>query len=379
MTSIVTAADAAEFLSMVPHLLGFTPTRSVVLIPFHGGRSIGGMRVDLPPDDADAGAFAATALGLACRVSLVDAVVAIVYCDDPLDDGVPRRPLAEALERAAHRTGLRMIDLLCVGPEAWASYRDPGGVRPLSTLPAPPADARGAGALHPDQSAGAELPPSDLAERERVGRALIQLDRAMAVVTGRPGPSGGDLDERVDPAALTAVCALDDVPEFFDRAVATEPAGAEPYDLAALIWCLARPALRDIGLTAWIDGVEAGDAALEAQLRWEDGAEFPASLAERMMGEGERPDAERLGVALEVTRRAASLAPRAARPGALSVCAWLSWALGRSTHAERYGVMACEIDPEHGLSRIVLSMVQAGHLPDWAFRPGGSPRTRTAR
>lgn len=371
MTSIVTAADAAEFLSMVPHLLGFTPTRSVVLVPFRDARSTGGMRLDLPPDDADADGFAATALGLACRVPFVDALVAIVYCDEPFDDGVPRRPLAEALDRAAHRSGLRMIDLLCVGTTAWSPYRDPGGARPLSALPAPPARAVGAEALHPDQAAGAGLPPSDLAERERVGRALTQLDRALAVVAGRPAPSGVDLDDRVDPAALTAVCALDDVPEFFDRAVATDPAATAPYDLAALVWCLARPALRDIGLTAWIDGIEAGDTALEAQLRWEDGEEFPASLAERMMGEGERPDAGRLTVALEVARRAASVAPRELRPGALSVCAWLSWALGRSTHAERYGLLACEIDPEHGLSRIVLSMVQAGHLPDWAFRPDG--------
>ena len=47
---------------------------------------------------------------------------------------------------------------------------------------------------------------------------------------------------------------------------------------------------------------------------------------------------------------------------------WLAWALGRSTHAERYAILACEVEPEHGLAEIVRSFVLAGHLPDWAFR-----------
>jgi hypothetical protein len=379
MTSIVTAADAAEFLSMVPHLLGFTPRRSVVLVPFSDGRSIGGMRFDLPPEGVDPEQVAATAMGLACRVSRVDAVVAVVYNDEPLAPSLPHRPLAAALELAAHRTGLRLIDLLCVGAEAWAPYRDADdatGASPLATLPPPPPEAVDR-TPQPDHFAGAQLPSVDLAEKERVARALVQLGRAIAVVTHGPAPAAtGAGDDRVDPLALTAACALDDLPVFFDHAAQTGPERAEPYALAALIWCLARPALRDIGISAWIDGVDAGDLALDAQLRWEDGAEYPASLAERMMGEGERPDADRLLAALEITRRAAAVAPRDVRPGPLSVCAWLAWALGRSTHAEQYGQLACEIDPEHGLSRIVLSMVQAGHLPDWAFRPGEQPARR---
>ena len=48
MTTIVKAANAAQFLSLVPKMLGYRPTRSVVLIPFAGARSIGAMRFDLP-------------------------------------------------------------------------------------------------------------------------------------------------------------------------------------------------------------------------------------------------------------------------------------------------------------------------------------------
>jgi Domain of unknown function (DUF4192) len=364
MTTIIKAADAAEFLALAPHLLGFTPSRSVVLVPFAGGRSLGGMRFDLPPEDADPVGFASTAMGLACRVSPVDAVLAIVYCDAAELAPPPRRELAAALETAAERCGLRLMDLLCVGTDAWTRYGPgPHPVAPLAGLPAPPPQALAENPPHPDHLAGAELPRTDLAARERVGRALQQVQRAIAVCCD--GSAAG-ADDRIDPAAFVAACALDDLPALFEEALEEPP--DDPYEQAALIWCLARPSLRDVGLTAWLDGLDAGDAALDAQLRWEGGHEYPASLAERMMGEGERPDGERLRTALEVTRRLAAVAPRDVRPGPLSVCAWIAWALGRSTHAERYAAWACEIDPEHGLSRIVLSMVQAGHLPDWAFR-----------
>lgn len=370
MTTIITAADAAHLLAMVPHLLGFVPMRSVVLIPFSAGRSAGGMRFDLPSDDTDPAAFASTALGLACRVSLVDAIVAIVYCDEPIDEDVPRRHLAEAIERAAHRSGLAVADLLCVGESAWTRYLDdrrPPGGHPLDALPAAPAAATAAtGVPHPDLLSGAALPEVDLADRERVGRALEQLGCALGVTAGAPAGVSGS---RIDPRAFAAVGMLDDLPVFFELALRSAPDETDPFGTAALIWCLARPALRDIGITAWIDGIDAGDEAFDAQLRWENGAQYPPGAAERMMGEGERPDADRLAAALSVSRRAAAVAPRADRPGALSVCAWLSWALGRSSHAEHYASAACAIEPEHGLSRIVLSMVQAGHLPDWAFRP----------
>ncbi|WP_314854580.1 DUF4192 family protein, partial [uncultured Microbacterium sp.] len=51
MSLTVKAADAAQFLSLVPRLLGFTPTQSLVLVPMARGRSLGAMRLDLPHED----------------------------------------------------------------------------------------------------------------------------------------------------------------------------------------------------------------------------------------------------------------------------------------------------------------------------------------
>lgn len=432
--TVVKAADAAQFLSFVPLMLGYHPSESLVVIPFQGARSLGAMRFDLPAGGETDG-VAATVIGLACRLPEADAVAAIAYTGARFEDRdrMPHRELLDALDRRAHACGLRVTDLLCVAADGWGSALDshlPASGRPLSDLEGAGTQLQGMRAADGDQASGADLPECPPGEQERVARALTALDDAVEVLCGPdavaggrlrgapgvstaplpeaahapeaapapddrapaaghacdlgpvPGPIVGDADEgdpapdsntRIDPRALGTACRLDDLPGLFEDALEQRPAGRDAYDSAALVWCLARPSLRDVALVQWSGNLADGDEALDAQLRWESGEEYPAHLAMRMWGEGDTPDVARLEVALEVCRHAAAVAPREARPGALAMCAWLSWALGRSTHAAAYAGMACEIEPEHGLSQIVLSFVQAGHLPDWAFRRG-APR-----
>jgi hypothetical protein len=395
MTTIVKAASAAQFLSLVPKMLGYRPSRSLVLIPFAGSRSIGAMRFDLPSaaesDEIDR--IASTLIGMVCRLPEADAVAAVAYTDETFaDHGMPHRDLIEALEHRAEACGIRMTDALCVGPDAWGSHFDPlrsEDGRPLDELGDEPRGAEHLAVADGDQAAGAELPRVDLAEKERTARALAALEDAVRLLcgpesvgpafsraTGSTAPeamaSADDTPDgrRVDPQALATVCVLDDLPTLFEEAMGWDADSLAPYDAAALTWCLSRPSLRDIALVQWCGGMSAGDEALDAQLRWESGEEYPAHLAMQMWGEGERPDPDRLDAALALSRRIAAAAPREVRAGPLATCAWLAWALGRSTHAERYATLACEIEPEHGLAEIVRSFVMAGHLPDWAFRRG---------
>lgn len=434
MTAIVRAANAAEFLSFVPHLLGFRPSRSLVLIPFDRSQSIGAMRIDLPDLELDGEAsdralldtidgFAATAIGMVCRVSRADGFAVVTYTDRTFADAddTPHRRLIEALRQRADACGLSVKDALCVASDAWGSYFDgmcPTEGYPLAELGLEPDPIDGTPLPGGDQASGATLPHSEPEEQNAAARALAMFGAAVAVVcgpdavgrrsaeqsgpakrsdsAGRPGSarrsgaaSAGrhdaeptaadpeDLEEtedpggspRVDPLALAAVCALDDLPKLFEDVLAWDAASLSPYRAATLAWCLARPALRDIALVQWCRGFSAGDEALDAQLRWEAGEEYPTHLAMMMWGEGDRPDPGRLGAALELTRRVAAVTPEAMRAGPLATAAWLSWALGRSTHADRYATLACAIEPEHGLSEIVRSFTAAGHLPDWAFRP----------
>ncbi|MDR7110941.1 hypothetical protein J2X03_000797 [Microbacterium trichothecenolyticum] len=427
--TIVKAADAAQFLSFVPRMLGYHPTQSLVVIPFHGARSLGAMRFDLPDGDADAvDRIAATVAGMVCRLPEADAVAAIAYTGARFQDErrMPHRDLLAALERRADACGLRVTDLLCVGADGWGSFLDaecPATGRSLGDL-----EWIGSGDIPEpdgDQSTGADLPECSPEERERVAKAMTVLDTAVAVLCGPqadggtaartarsartacddavtgfargtedatsaalpsarvsdlgpvPAPVSGaaeaaasvtDEGARVDPQALAAVCRFDDLPGFFEDALARPLEARDAYDVAALVWCLARPSLRDVALVQWSGNLAQGDEAFDAQLRWESGEEYPAHLAMRMWGEGDRPQVSRLETALQLSRRAAAVAPRDAQPGPLAMCAWLSWALGRSTHAAAYAEGACEIEPEHGLSQIVLSFVNAGHLPDWAFQ-----------
>lgn len=379
MKTIVKASGPQQFLSVVPRMFGFTPVRSAVVIPFAAGRSAGGMRVDLPPG-SEVDAVAATLVGMVCRVSDADAYSLVVYGDEPPSiEGIPHAALAAALSARADACGLRTIDALYLGGGRWGSYRASGVGGEVAELDDGPADDLGVEPVG-DQDTGAALPEIDLATTERTAAALHELTRAMHVLAGLP-PS--EDRARIHPEALAATVLLDDVPGFFDGVVggpggipaadaARAPADAardDAYARAALIWCLERPALRDVGLLTWIGGLDAGDEAVAAQLRWENGEEYSHELAPYMWGEGPRPDIERLGAALDACRRAAASAPRERRPGPLAACAWLAWALGRSTHAAAHARSACEIEPEHGLAGIVMSMVQAGHLPDWAFRP----------
>ncbi len=368
MTTIVKAADAAHFLSLLPAMLGFTPVRSLVLVPFRGTRSIGALRLDLPRDGADLDAFAATCLGMVCRIPDADALAAAVFSDESCAAGLPGSPLLASIRRAADACGVRVADALSVGSDGWGSLLDDGcprAGRPLDALSLATPVAVPPG----DQASGAGLPSVPPKQAEAVASAL----RAVRTALRDPRRDENDVAprrgaRRIHPEALAVVGRLDDVVACFEQSLDADPTSLAPFDAALLVWCLSRPALRDVAIVQWAADARRGMRALDAQRRWEEGAEYPADLAMTMWGDGPRPDPGRLARALDLTRRLAALAPPAARPGALATCAWLSWALGRSTHAERYALMAAELEPGHGLTQIVLAFVSVGHLPDWAFR-----------
>jgi hypothetical protein len=354
MTTVIRAAGAADFLALVPRLLGFVPTASVVLVPFSGNRTIGAMRFDLPveADTDEIESIASTMIGLVCKVANADAVAVVVYTGDAVADaaGLPHPALAGALVERADLCGLRVSDALCVAGDAWGSYLDPHlppAGRALTDIPHDDAAFADLPLTPGGQRAGVELPTVAVARRRRIAAALRRGEGAS-----------------------------DEMPtETFERMLAVGPDDLADADLVTLIWALSRPALRDVALSQWATDHETGDAVLDAQLAWaQAGVPFPADLATTMWGEGPLPGIGRLHAALELARRAAAAAPRERRAGALASCAWIAWALGRSTHAQRYVDLACAIEAEHGLAHIVQSFLAVGHLPEWAFARPAPPR-----
>lgn len=367
MSTVLRAADSAEFLGIVPTLAGFTPRRSIVMLPFRGSRTYGAMRIDLPGDEIELDDYVDMAIGLVSRVSGTDAVAVVVYSDDPpqrTPDGLvlPESVVVDELLGLAADLGLRTVDALCVTPEGWSSYLDDEpALHPLAEIPEAP-DVPGVADVSGDQDAGAVLPTVDLVEKERVARALIDLSAVL-----HREELGQAFGERENPQALVGAAVLDNLPLFFEGLLDT-PENPAPFATAALLWCLDRPRYRDVALLQWATDLATGRRVLEAQLAFtREGMTVPDELGDIFLGRGPRPDADRLTVALAVARNAAARAPRASRPGPLTVAAWLCWALGRSTHAAHHLRLVAEIDPNYSLAILLSSMIGGAMLPEWTF------------
>ena len=78
------------------------------------------------------------------------------------------------------------------------------------------------------------------------------------------------------------------------------------------------------------------------------------------------PDGARIAIVDADTGRTA-YADDEHRPNLLAAAAWLSWALGRSTHAAIFADLALAVDADHGMSQIVATFVASGHLASWVF------------
>lgn len=338
-----------------------------MLLPFRGTRTDGAMRLDLPHEETDLEMYADTAVGLVARVAGTDAVAVVVYTDEeshPTRDGLvlPHAVAVDELLGCAEDAGLRVVDALCVTPSGWSSYvDDEPELGSLAQICSPP-DLPPMSDVSGDQTVGAELPTVDQAEKERVGRASIEL----AALLDREGR--GRLTGREDPHLIAALVLLEDVPAFLESVLAA-PDELPPFATAALLWCLERPLLRDVAIAQWATDLAGGIRTLDAQTAFaESGVMVPDEVGEVFLGRGPAPDTDRLRCALFAVREAAARAPRLARPAPLTVAAWLSWALGRASHAGRYLELVREIDPRYSLAALLETMIGGAMLPEWAFR-----------
>ncbi|MGL3149347.1 DUF4192 family protein [Microbacterium sp. A82] len=369
MNTVLRATDSAEFLGIVPTLAGFRPRQSVVLLPFHDSRTHGAMRIDLPRPDVDLNTYVDTAVELITRVDGMNAIAVVVYTDEypqHTPDGIvlPSCVLVDNLLEVVDDLGLRIVDALCVNPEGWSSYLDDDPVlQPLDVIPEPAAPPELD--VDTDQDAGAELPKIGVFEQERVARALRDLT---AFLSADEEPR----NQRINPQAIEASGMLDDLPQFFEDAL-DDPENMPPYAAAGLLWCLNLPSFRDSALLQWATDLPTGVRALAAQLAYAHEAEtISDELGMVLLGRGIAPDPERLKAALALTQHLAARAPRAARPAPLTLAAWLSWALGRSTHTARYLDAVAEIDPAYSMARLIDVMTSAAVLPEWVFQRGGA-------
>lgn len=332
MTAVFKATGPASFLGLVPALLGFTPTQSVVAIPFGGSpqRTLGAMRVDMPAPGSDLARFAGQVLDVIARVPDAHSVAIIAYADVSAERA---REVVGAVHDLAYLRELSVVDALYVTPGGWGGLSTNLALNPLIEIPV----HEGAPSPEGTQNSQCVLPTPT---RDQV-RAFEEAHTS---------------DERT--------LWLDSM-----NNVANDPLPLTGSLAAALSLTCARPAVRDVMLLTVLGGIDLGEQAVDAQLAWDHGAEYPEALASRLWGAGDQPDPDRLKRMQDHLALTAALDGRA---GTLATLAWVCWALGQSTTADCHAKAALAIDPEHGLAEIVRSFVDAGHLPAWAFKKQAS-------
>jgi len=381
MTTIIRAEAAHDFLALVPTLAGFRPERSIVCVAFHGNRTVGVLRHDLPRRSRDRATLVSTIIGTLCRMPGVDAVVPVVYSDATFDGsrGVPERALLGLFAKRARQAGFLVRDALCRAADGWGSILDPdtpAAGHPLALIDESAVVRQAPAEIEvlASPTASSELPEADPETAAAIAAAIADfqsVDRTEAAIAR--------LGNHVDPV------------ELVETLVARDGAEHPPIRLAWFLHLASRPPLRDAMMLQFAFGVVVGEAAHDDAVASADRAELHGEtmdeLVRREIAEGEadevsdlltrlllgqsslRPDRRRIERALALLRRLIANAPNGRRVGPLCIAAWLAWCLGRGSAAGALLDRALEEEPGHPMASLLHAFIGSGALPDWAFTP----------
>lgn len=186
-------AGPGNLIAAIPHLLGFPPEQSLVLVGLSGARARVGitMRADLPGDGLDH-APEVEELQPLVEALLRDgaaACLAMVITECPDDDGVaPYIDLVARLDEALFEGGLEVSDIVLVRAGCWRSYLCPDPrCCPVAGTPVPraPGDlaayaAYSGSVVRDSRSALVALIASDSVAVASTERALEYVCREMA-------------------------------------------------------------------------------------------------------------------------------------------------------------------------------------------------------
>ena len=189
----VRVGTPAGMLAVVPHLFGFTPDSSLVVISTdpQGRKITSSLRYDLPdpPDRALSADIAGHALMVLTRGHAGTAVV-IGY-----GPGLLVTPVADAIREAAARAGLRLHDVLRVEDGRYWSYTctdpsccPPGGV-PFDPAAHPAGTAMAAATGQPVLAGRAALEATVTPVTGAAAEAMSSATRTRRSHRDRPGPT----------------------------------------------------------------------------------------------------------------------------------------------------------------------------------------------
>ncbi|MFC6090489.1 DUF4192 domain-containing protein [Saccharothrix lopnurensis] len=304
--------DPGDLIAAVPHLLGFHPTDSAVLLVIDRHAVALTVRADLPPPDHPGGPVERLLLPAARHRGATAAVVVVGGgSGDPPED-LPHDTLVDELDDALMALDIPLVLAVWVRAtargEPWFDYHDAGtgGATPdPASTPLAAATAAHGHVTYPSREAMAEVLRPD--PPEVLGRRAALLHRRMAGPEGPPARRHDLIRSEVLRAATRKRPLTDE-------------------EVAELAHALADPLVRDASL-----GYCVGDHALGAEVLW-----------------------------TELTR--ASPAPERAEPATL--LAFSAYLRGMGSLASLALERAAEAHPGHRLSELLREALDTGLPPD---------------
>lgn len=337
-----------SLLRLLPRLVGPAEAPSLVALPFRKGRSGMPMVLDLP----ERGSAAAITRAIRAGARTADAVVLVACLADPLGaEPLPLQSELRAVVDRLARSGVRCLELLALAPDAWGDYAAPECARgPLAELDLLDDPAPGV----PDAPV---IPGVPVHHDDAAARAVESWLETVDLV-------------EVAAAASAPIAALERAVELAPRLRAGRgPLGIDPAKAAAIaIALVARPMLRDLAIELAIDGTEAAAATLAAIDQ--HGSLGGDDAAERFLGCGPEPDAERLHDRLRRWTAIAEATPLEGRAPLLVIVGFLHFFVGRGRTAGRCAELAMAADPGLTMAPLLRDIVDAKGAPDWVLRSG---------
>lgn len=354
---VLTASRPRDLLAAVPHLLGFQPVESLVVLCLGpDGRRLGPtMRLDLPPDGTRKPIVAAvhTMEPALARVR-ASRVFVLLYSDRDLAGEV-----LDAVTPLLDRLGLRLEDAWHIGRGVYRSLTCEQSCCPPEGMPLADLDAsllraelvyRGEAVLADRAELLGDLsplPPSVRAEVEKAAHAAWLR------------PAGGSLGRRAAAAAALS---------GWRRALAAWPEVPEPATAGVLLAALDDVVVRDAIMMTAVPGC--GDVAERLAVRDVDGdvQRALAAMFGPVAGRPRwvvRPDRDLADAVAGLLRHLVRAAENHRRAAPLAAWAWLAWWTGNGALAADLVDRALDADPGYSLARLLETAVHGPLPPPW--------------
>lgn len=359
----LSVTDAEGVISLVPHMLGFHPRESLVVLIMQGNALEATLRIDLPGSGLGLPSTRRLARHLVDYMRAApdaDGACLVVYSEqERTAESLPCQGFIDVVATQLQRCGYRIHDAWLVGCQRWWSYfcTDtaccPGDGRPLDEVVLSDANLRmvleGSSPVpEPWDGSTDGAWPAVEAVREVVDAQREAGDGWKGIIRG-----------------LERWCAaLDQEPRELLSRLRSNPA-----DAGALLAALGEHMVRDALPFAAGASSTAARKALVGQLR-EGGTRVQLrDLGEFMLGHSDRaPHWRTLERLWDLGRGLLPAAQGADRCALLCILAWIEWSKGHSSGAHALIATCRAEEPEYRLARLLDAFWSRGQLPRWATR-----------